>query len=127
MTPTARLFIALGAASGALAVAAGAFGAHALADAVSPERLATFRTGAQYHLAHALALVATGLVYTQAPGRWVRLAGWLFLTGTVLFSGSLYVLVLADAPALGAITPLGGAAFIAGWLLLGVGAWKSAA
>lgn len=124
MDRRARLFIALGAFSGALAVAAGAFGAHALADAVTPERLATFRTGAQYHLAHALALVAAGLVRVHRPSRGVEAAGWLFLGGTVLFAGSLYALVLLNAPILGAVTPLGGVAFIAGWLSLGAGVWR---
>jgi len=114
-------FVALGALSGALAVAAGAFGAHALEGAVPPERLATWETAAHYHLVHALALVAVGLVSAHRRHRPMRLAGWLFLAGTVLFAGSLYGLVLLDLPALGAVTPLGGLAFIAGWLAL---AWS---
>lgn len=120
MDRTLRLFVALGALSGALAVAAGAFGAHALEGAVPPGRLATWATAAHYHLAHALALVLVGLVATHVPGRLVQVAGWLFLAGTVLFAGSLYALVLLEAPALGAVTPLGGAAFIAGWGCLGL-------
>ena len=116
-----RALFAVGAVSGALAVAAGAFGAHALADAVSPERLATFRTGASYHLVHALATCTAALVATLVPGRAVRTAGWLFVAGTVLFAGSLYALVLLDLPVLGAVTPLGGVAFIAGWLALAWG------
>jgi uncharacterized membrane protein YgdD (TMEM256/DUF423 family) len=119
-----RLFLALGALSGALAVATGAFGAHALDGAVPPARVATWDTAAHYHLAHALALVLAGLVAAHAPGRLVRAAGWLFLAGTVLFAGSLYALVLLDLPALGAVTPLGGVAFIVGWACLAAGAWR---
>ncbi|HLA64833.1 MAG TPA: DUF423 domain-containing protein [Rhodothermales bacterium] len=119
-----RALLVVGALSGALAVAAGAFGAHALAASVSPERLATFRTGASYHLIHALATVAVALVAAHVPGRVVRAAGWLFVAGTVLFAGSLYLLVLLDVPMLGAVTPLGGVAFIAGWLALAYGALK---
>lgn len=122
MTPVAERtgwrLLALGAASGALAVAAGAFGAHALDGAVTPDRLAVWRTAASYGLAHAVALGVVGLWAALRPGLEVRLAGWLFLTGTVLFSGSLYALVLLDLPWLGAVTPLGGLAFIAGWLTL---------
>ncbi len=116
-----RALFVIGAVSGALAVAAGAFGAHALADAVSPERLATFRTGASYHLVHALATCLAALVAAHVPGRAVRAGGWLFVAGTVVFAGSLYALVLLDLPVLGAVTPLGGAAFIAGWLALAWG------
>lgn len=119
-----RLLLAVGAVSGAIAVATGAFGAHGLVSLVTPERLATFRTGASYHLAHALAVVLAALVAAHVPGRAVRAAGWLFIAGTVLFSGSLYALVLLDLPVLGAVTPLGGVAFIAGWLALAFGAGK---
>ena len=125
MNHPARLFLALGAFSGALAVAAGAFGAHALADIVTPDRLATFRTGAQYHLVHALALVAVALTGVQHRHPFIRTAGWLFVAGTVLFAGSLYALVLTDTPVLGAVTPFGGVALIAGWICLGIGAWRS--
>lgn len=118
MDRAARLLLALGAVAGAAGVVAGAFGAHALADAVTPERLATFRTGATYHLAHALATVVAALAARQGLGRAARVASWLFLAGIVLFAGSLYALVLLDLPALGAVTPLGGAAFIAGWIAL---------
>ena len=125
MRHRARLFVVLGAASAALAVAAGAFGAHAVADAVTPERLATFRTGADYHLMHALALIAVGLTARRWSHPAVTVAGWLFLVGTVLFAGSLYALVLTDTPSLGTVTPLGGVAFIAGWLCLAVGVWRT--
>ena len=120
-----RRLLTLAALSGAVAVAAGAFGAHGLRDAVTPERLDVWKTGAAYGLAHALA----GLFAAQM-GResvWARRAGTLFLVGTLLFSGSLYALVLfgaagLDAGWLGAVTPLGGVAFIAGWTALAVSA-----
>ena len=102
-------------------MAAGAFGAHALEGAVTPERLATWATGAHYGLVHALALVLTGLVTERHPGRLTWVAGGLFLAGIVLFAGSLWALVLLDAPALGAVTPFGGVAFIAGWGCLAAG------
>lgn len=120
---TPYLFVALGAVNGAIAVAAGAFGAHALEGAVAVERLATWATAAEYHLVHALALVVTGVVAMHVAKPLLRAAGWLFVAGIVLFAGSLYALVLLDLPVLGAITPLGGVAFIAGWGCLGLGAW----
>jgi len=108
--------MALGAVSAAIAVAAGAFGAHGLRVRVGPDLLAVWETAARYHLVHALALVAVG----QAAQAWrsplLRVSGWLFVAGTLLFSGSLYALVLSGVRVLGAITPLGGVAFIAGWL-----------
>ncbi len=121
MDGTARLFLIAGAISAGLSVAAGAFGAHALTDMVPPERLATFDTAARYQVVHALALFIVGLLIERSASRWLRRAGWLFLAGTVLFSGSLYALVLTDTPGLGAITPIGGVAFIAGWGLLAWG------
>ena len=97
--------------AGALAVALGAFGAHGLEDKVTPERLATWETAARYHLVHAVAL---GLVAAHpAAPRW---AGVCFLVGILLFSGSLYTLVLTDKGWLGAVAPLGGLSFIAGWI-----------
>ncbi len=120
----------IGAISAGLGVAIGAFGAHGLdgllqGQELTPdkavERLATFETGARYHMYHALAMLAVGWAGTRWKSPLIRLAGWLFLLGTLIFSGSLYVLVLTDTPVLGAITPLGGVAFIAGWALLAVG------
>lgn len=119
-------WVAVGAASAALAVATGAFGAHALRDAVSPDRLATWQTAASYHLVHALALVAAGLAGLTSREQWMGRAAALFLAGTLLFAGSLYALVLLDWPVLGAVTPLGGVAFIAGWAALAVGAVQTA-
>jgi uncharacterized membrane protein YgdD (TMEM256/DUF423 family) len=110
-----RLFAALGAVSALLAVAAGAFGAHALRARLTPELLAAFETGARYQMYHALALL---LIARSGPVPLIRVAGWLFVAGTVLFSGSLYLLALTGARGLGAVTPLGGLAFIAGWLVL---------
>ena len=113
-----RLFFGLGAASALIAVAAGAFGAHGLRARLSPDLLAVFETGARYQMYHALALLAVAWAATRWPGPWPERAGWLFLIGTVLFSGSLYALALSGLRWLGAVTPLGGAAFLAGWLCL---------
>ncbi|MDT7855802.1 DUF423 domain-containing protein [Rubrivirga sp. S365] len=107
--------VAAAAVVGGLMVAAGAFGAHALADAVPPARLDVWRTGAAYGQVHALAAVLAALVAGQTGARAALRAGWLFLGGVALFSGSLVALVLLDLPALGAVTPLGGVAFLVGW------------
>ena len=117
MTTAGRL-LAAAAVSGAVAVAVGAFGAHALREAVTPDRLGTWQTGASYHLAHAVVGALAAVVGRES--RWARRAASLFLAGTLLFSGSLYALVLLDAAWLGAVTPLGGVAFIAGWIALAV-------
>ncbi|MFL5518570.1 MAG: DUF423 domain-containing protein [Gemmatimonadales bacterium] len=117
-----RLFATLGAASAFVAVAAGAFGAHALRARLSPDLLAVFETGARYQMYHALGLLAVAWAATRWPGPWPVRAGWLFLAGSVLFSGSLYGLALTGMRWLGAVTPLGGAAFLAGWLCLAWGA-----
>ena len=117
---------AVAAGLGALAVALGAFGAHALAEAVSPDRLGTWRTAAQYHLAHALAGVGAGALGALRGSPAALWAGRLFLAGVVLFSGSLYALVLTDVGALGAVAPLGGTAFIVGWGALAVALWRAA-
>jgi len=110
-----RLWLAVGAASGLISVAAGAFGAHALKERLSPEMLVVFETGARYQMYHALALLAAGLLSERLAAGPVTLAGWSFLAGTVLFSGSLYVLALSGVRAWGAVTPFGGAAFLLGW------------
>lgn len=107
-----------GAALGALAVAMGAFGAHGLEGRVSPDMQANWETAAHYHMVHALALVATAFAADRWPGRLTRPAGWLFLVGILLFSGSLYTMVLTDVRLLGAVTPFGGVSFIAGWVCL---------
>ena len=113
-----RVFFGLGSVSAALAVALGAFAAHGLRSRISPEALQTFETGARYHMYHALALLAVAWASTRWPGGAVTAAGWLFVAGTLLFSGSLYLLAVTGVRALGAITPFGGLAFILGWLAL---------
>ena len=99
----------------------GAFGAHALRDLATPDRLQVFETGARYQMYHALAMLFAGWAVGQWPCWQIRWSGFLFAAGIVLFSGSLYMLVLTDVPWLGAVTPLGGLAFIAGWFLLAWG------
>ena len=113
-----RIFVALGALSAASSVAAGAFGAHALRERLSPDLLAVFETGARYQMYHALGLVAVAWATARWPGQAAPIAGWLFVAGTVLFSGSLSALALTGVRALGAITPVGGIAFLAGWAVL---------
>lgn len=120
-----RVFFALGSLLALLAVAAGAFGAHALRSRLTPEMLSAFEVGARYHMYHALALLAVAWVGTRWPGGAVTAAGWLFLAGIVVFSGSLYLLSLTGQRWLGAITPLGGVAFMLGWLMLAWSAWKA--
>ena len=119
-----QLFAILGALSGFIGVAAGAFGAHGLRSRLSPEMLSVFETAARYQMYHAFALVAVAWAATRWPGGGIHLAGWSFVAGTVLFSGSLYVLSLTGIRWLGAITPLGGAGFLLGWLSLAWGIWK---
>ncbi|MBW3533776.1 MAG: DUF423 domain-containing protein [Gemmatimonadetes bacterium] len=118
----ARTFVALGSLFGFLGVAAGAFGAHALRASLSAGDMTTFEIAVRYQLVHALALVAAAWVATRWPGGAATASGWLFALGIVVFSGSLYVLVLAGQRWMGAVTPLGGLAFLAGWLAL---AWAA--
>ena len=113
-----RSFALLGVLYAFLAVAAGAFGAHALRDTLSQESLTIFETAARYQMYHALALLAVAGVAKRWPGSATQTAGWLFATGSVVFSGSLYLLALTDARWLGAVTPLGGLTLLAGWLAL---------
>lgn len=118
---TARVAGGVGAALGFLAVALGAFGAHALRSRVSPVLAETFETGVRYQMYHALALLACAWALDRAAGggaAWASAAAWLFLAGIVLFSGSLYVLTLTGTRWWGAVTPLGGLAFLAGWACL---------
>jgi uncharacterized membrane protein YgdD (TMEM256/DUF423 family) len=121
-----RLFLAMGALSAAISVAAGAFGAHALKARLTPDLLAVFETGARYEMYHALGLLAVGLALARSPAAAAAWAGWLFLAGTLLFSGSLYALALTGVRALGAVTPFGGVAFIAGWIALAIAALRGA-
>ncbi len=117
-------WFALGAVLGGLAVGLGAFGAHGLRGRVGPDMVEIWQTGAHYHLAHALALLAVAWASDRFAGPWVNAAGWAFLAGIVLFSGSLYVLVLTGQRALGMVTPLGGVAFLVGWTCLALAALR---
>lgn len=119
-----RTFFIMGALLAGMGVAAGAFGAHALRARLAPEMLTVFETGVRYHLIHALALLSVAWATTRWPSHAANAAGWLFLAGILLFSGSLYALSLSGIRALGAITPLGGVAFIAGWLALAWAIWR---
>ena len=114
--------IAAGALNGAFAVAAGAFGAHGLRERLAPRALEIFETAARYQMYHALAIVLCAALAGTVAG--ARLSGWLLQAGIVLFSGSLYALALTDVKVLGAITPFGGLAFIAGWVWLAVSALR---
>src|SRR5512138_3194927 len=113
-----RFFFVVGSASAFIAVGLGAFAAHALKARLDASTLATFEIGVRYQMYHALALLAVAWAHARWPGTPAAAAGWLFIAGTLLFSGSLYLLVLSGARWLGAITPLGGLAFLAGWLCL---------
>lgn len=121
-----RAFFVLGAVSAFVAVAAGAFGAHALRGRLELRLLEAFETGARYQMYHALALLAVACAVARWPGTAAPAAGWLFVAGTVLFSGSLYGLALMGWRWLGAVTPLGGLCFLAGWLALAWAALRSA-
>ena len=126
MNKAAKLFLATGGAAALLAVALGAFGAHALKNRVPPEMLAVWRTGVEYHAFHALGLLAVGLVAQHLPNSGLlRWSGWLMLAGIVLFSGSLYLLALSGPGWLGAVTPVGGLAFLAAWALFVAAAFKA--
>ncbi len=122
-----RLFLTLGAGSAFLAVAAGAFGAHALRAKLSEDMLQVFQTGVTYQMYHALGMLAVGILLSRFSvdgSVWLTASGWLFVAGTLLFSGSLYALSLSGITWLGAITPLGGVAFLLGWLGLAIGLWR---
>lgn len=120
-----KQFIVIAGISGFLAVALGAFGAHFIKNRVTADMFAIYHTGVQYHFYHTLALLGVGILAYWMPGvaplKW---AGWLFIGGIVIFSGSLYALSLTGIRVLGAITPVGGLAFLAGWLILIIAAFK---
>ncbi len=118
-----QLFFLLSSLSGGLAVALGAFGAHALKARLTPDLVTTFETGVRYQMYHALALLAVALAMTRVSATsLLNLAGWLFVIGTLVFSGSLYLLCFTRRRWLGAVTPFGGLAFIAGWVCLALAA-----
>ena len=126
MSATAKHFLVGGAVLAALAVVSGAFGAHALRGVLTPAQQAIYQTAVHYHFLHALGLLAVALTLLHWPAqRLLRWAGWCMGIGVALFSGSLYALSLSGIGWLGAVTPLGGLAFIAGWLLLALAAWRA--
>ncbi|NKB68560.1 MAG: DUF423 domain-containing protein [Candidatus Latescibacteria bacterium] len=116
-----RLFLVLGSLSAGLAVVIGAFGGHILKQRLSPEMWTVFEVGARYHFFHALGLLAVAWANGRWPCKWTAAAGWCLVAGTALFSGSLYLLAMTGQSWLGAITPVGGAVFIIGWLCLAMG------
>jgi uncharacterized membrane protein YgdD (TMEM256/DUF423 family) len=108
----------LGSVAAFLAVTLGAFGAHGLRGRLGPDMLAVFETGVRYHMYHALAILLVGVMMGRMSGWLIQTAGWCFVAGILLFSGSLYALALSGVTILGAVTPLGGIAFLAGWACL---------
>ena len=119
-----RFFFVAGSLLAFLAVALGAFAAHALKARLAADMLAIFEVGVRYHMYHALALLAVAWASSRWPESTAGAAGWFFLAGIVVFSGSLYALSLTEIRWLGAITPIGGVAFLLGWLLLAWAAWR---
>lgn len=123
-----KTFLILGSLNAFLGVALGAFGAHGLKAKIPPEMLTVWNTAVQYHLVHALGLLVIGILCHLVPGSLsVRAAGWLIFLGILLFSGSLYIMVLTGIRDLGMITPIGGNAFLIGWLLLAVASLRQGA
>jgi uncharacterized membrane protein YgdD (TMEM256/DUF423 family) len=121
-----RLFVVLGSVVMLLGVAAGAFGAHGLRSYFEqyPSLNSTYETAVQYMMIHGLALLAVAWVTSNWPGQLANWAGYLFLAGIILFSGSLFLLVVTRVGWLGAVTPLGGVAFLAGWSCLALAVWR---
>lgn len=119
-----RVFLGTGAILGFLGVALGAFAAHGLKQRLPVEMLIVFETGVRYHMYHALALLAVGLTVARGPSTALAAAGWLFVAGIAIFSGSLYALAITGVRTLGMITPVGGVAFLAGWIAFAVGAFS---
>ncbi len=114
-----KLFVVLGSLNAFLAVALGAFSAHGLKSKISADMLTVWQTSVQYHMFHALGLILLGILIHLFPQIvHLRISGWLLFSGIVLFSGSLYVMVLSGVRALGIVTPIGGITFLIGWLLL---------
>ena len=113
-----KTFLLVGAVAAFLAVTLGAFGAHGLRARLSPEMMAVFQTAVQYHMYHALALILVSGIMGRMSGWLIQTAGWCFTAGIVLFSGSLYLLAITGVTILGAITPIGGLLFLAGWACL---------
>lgn len=126
LSPMPRTFLMLGAINAFLCVALGAFGAHGLKQRLSTDMLAVYQTGVQYHFYHALGLLAVGLILLHFPkSRLIVFSGWSMVAGIILFSVSLYALSLTGVRGLGAITPLGGVAFLSAWAMLAYGVWSA--
>lgn len=119
-----KSFLPIAAFSGALAVALGAFGAHGLKPILSPELLESYKTGVQYQMYHAIALALVGIMQFHSKSAWLQRAGYLFILGTLLFPGCMYVYVLSGIKAFAIILPLGGISFMSGWLCLSIHAWR---
>ncbi|MFA9460191.1 DUF423 domain-containing protein [Thiohalorhabdus sp. Cl-TMA] len=124
--PVGHKFLILGAANAAVAVILGAFAAHGLRGKLGERMLEVFHTGVEYHFYHALGLILVGVVVlTLGPLPWLRAAGWVMLAGILIFAGTLYGLALGGPGWLGAITPLGGTAFILSWILFALAVWRA--
>jgi len=120
-----KAFLIAGSIIMALAVAFGAFGAHVVRDMLTPERFEVYQTAVEYQFYHGLGLLLAGVISIHIPGSaWLKWSGLMFIGGVLIFSGSLYLLTLSDTGWLGAITPAGGFAFIAGWVFLAIAVTK---
>jgi uncharacterized membrane protein YgdD (TMEM256/DUF423 family) len=121
----ARIFFIMAAISGCLSVAIGAFAAHGLKRTLTPEMVDVVKTGAQYQMYHALALLIVAAILAYRPAIWgLKASGWAFILGSLMFSGSLYALAMDGPRWLGPVTPLGGLCFLIGWVLLAVAGWQ---
>ncbi len=120
-----RVFFTIGALFAFAGVAVGAFGAHSLKGRISTEMLLVFEVGVRYQMYHAFALIAAAWVQAKWPSALATSGGWFFVAGILLFSGSLYLISLSGLRWLGAITPIGGAAFLVGWLCLALAVWRA--
>lgn len=121
-----KLFLIAGSVAMALAVALGAFGAHGLKNMLTKEMLDIFETGVRYHFYHATGLLVIGIIAQNIPNTsFLQWSGWLMVAGILIFSGSLYILSIGGIRWLGAITPIGGLCFIAGWIMLALALWQN--
>lgn len=122
----AKTLLLIAALSGMLAVALGAFGAHGLKGRLTLELMSVYQTAVQYHFYHTFALLIVGVLLLQYPDlQWLKISGYLFVVGLLVFSGSLYILALTGIKWLGAITPLGGLALIAGWVTMAIAIYRN--
>jgi uncharacterized membrane protein YgdD (TMEM256/DUF423 family) len=124
LAPSQKWLLLFGALLGFISVAAGAFGAHALKQRLGQEMLAVFEVGARYQMYHALAMFAAVWISTITPGNLAVASGWLFFIGTLIFSGSLYLLAMSGIRVIGAITPIGGVILLMGWFILAIALLK---